>query len=97
VGSDPRQIPRGYCVEKHKRLSNTVAEPGRLPQSNELHIMACHDSPHDAPYACVGWLDNQLGPGNNIGLRLAAMGGHVDTNYEVVGPQHGCIEDTLPE
>jgi hypothetical protein len=44
----------------------------------------------------VGWLAHQLGPGNNIALRLAVMAGRIDGNVETVGPQHERFEDTLP-
>jgi len=50
-------------------------------------LMACHESKPGKQYACVGWMVNQLGPGNNIGLRLAAMRGKIG-KLEVVGEQH---------
>ncbi|MBV9186628.1 MAG: hypothetical protein JO093_13485 [Acidobacteria bacterium] len=45
--------------------------------------------------ACAGWLNNQLGAGNNIGLRIAAMRGRFPQPL-VHGPQHERFEDTLP-
>jgi hypothetical protein len=58
--------------------------------------MACHETKAGKELPCVGWLVHQLGPGNNIGLRLAAMSGRIDANVKTVGPQHECFEDTLP-
>jgi len=67
----------------------SVVEPTRT--------MACHETTDTNRLACVGWLMHQLWRGNNIGLRLAASAGHVDTNVETVGPQHQTFEDTLPK
>ena len=97
VGTDPRQIPNGYCERKHERLSNTIAtgSPAEQLSSNaQLRIMACHET-HELP--CVGWMHNQLGEGNNIVLRLAVSSGRIDGKFEVVGEQHACLEDTLPQ
>lgn len=44
---------------------------------------------------CAGWMHNQLGEGNNIGLRMWAING-LKSKVEVVGQQHRCFEDTLP-
>lgn len=57
--------------------------------------MACHYSKPGEETFCAGWLHNQLGVGNNIGLRLQAIGGHVPVPV-VDGVQHQRFEDTLP-
>ncbi len=49
---------------------------------------------HDAH--CLGWLMNQLGPGNNIGLRLSLLDCENLDKVKLVGEQHECFEDTLP-
>jgi len=92
-----KDIPDGYSVDLHKKLSCTIAEPGVLPSSNTLVHMACHEStgPGDQ-FPCVGWLINQLGPGNNIGLRLSARDGRYN-DLKLVGPQHETFEDTIPK
>ena len=98
--TDPHDIPNGYCVEKHKRLRSTIAEPGQIPQdhtsSGVIKLMACHETDEEP---CVGWLDNQLGRGNNIPLRIHASMGRLDgwLDYEVVGPQHQSFDATLPK
>jgi hypothetical protein len=56
--------------------------------------MACHESRNGAEYACVGWVANQLGPGNNIALRLLATDGRF-AKLRTIGPQHQRLEDTL--
>ena len=94
-GSDPRQIPGDYCEDKHKALSSTIAQPGML-NFGPVRMMACHETTAGRELPCIGWLANQLGPGNNIGLRLAVMTGRVDGDFELVGPQHERFEDTLP-
>lgn len=94
---DPHDIPNGYCEKKHAALSDTIAEPGSLRGlGGGLRVMACHETGAGAELPCVGWLANQLGPGNNLGLRLAAMTGRIDANFELVGEQHARFEDTLP-
>lgn len=92
VGVDPHEIPNGYCETKHANLRNTIADGSNI--GGTLRIMACHET-HKAP--CVGWLANQLGRGNNIGLRLAVISGRVSANVRTVGEQHERFEDTLPD
>jgi len=70
-------------------------QPGAL-RFGGVRIMACHEFPKGQERPCVGWLANQLGPGNNIALRLAAHTGRIDANVRTVGPQHETFEDTLP-
>jgi len=94
---DPFDIPNGYCPTKHANLASTIADPGSTRGlGGGVQAMACHESPPGREVSCVGWLANQLGPGNNLALRLMAMSGKVDTNYELVGEQHKRFEDTLP-
>lgn len=94
---DPNDIPGGYCATKHADLERTIADPGSCANLGELRMMACHETPEGAELPCVGWLANQIGPGNNIGLRMAAMTGRIDADVETVGEQHETLEDTLPE
>lgn len=94
-GVDPRQIPHGYNEEKHRALRSTIAEPGDMRPSTRR--MACHETEVGAERECVGWLMHQLGPGNNIALRLEAAAGVLDVNVETVGEQHWRFEDTLPK
>jgi hypothetical protein len=100
VTTDPNDIPNGYCWIKHKNLkgtiAETIAEPGVLPEG-PLRVFSCHESPVGRELPCVGWLMNQLGPGNNLKLRLAVIQGRFDTNVVTVGEQHERFEDTLPK
>lgn len=59
--------------------------------------MACHEFPVGREKPCVGWLANQFGDGNNIGLRLAVFEERVSMDIETVGEQHKTLEDTLPK
>ncbi len=98
VSTDPHDIPNGYCETKHRDLSSTIADPGALTSvGGPLRMMACHETRPGKELPCVGWLAHQLGPGNNIGLRLAVMRGHVDANFELDGEQHNSLEDTFPK
>jgi hypothetical protein len=96
AGSDPRQIPNGYCETKHRALEGTIAKPGDLSflAGGGLPAMACHET--DEAH-CVGWLVNQLGPGNNIGLRLRMSACANVHKIKLRGEQHARFEDTLPE
>lgn len=95
IDIDPHDIPNGYCETLHKGLKDTIA--GDLRVEGALRIMACHESAAGKELPCVGWLKNQLGPGNNILLRLAVIRGHVNAHIETVGEQHEHFEDTLPK
>lgn len=95
VGVDPHTIPNGYSEERHEGLACTIAKPADVGQlGGPLHVMACHET-EDAH--CVGWLEHQLGVGNNIGLRLQMRGCTNAGQLRTIGPQHQCFEDTLPE
>ena len=92
---NPHEIPNGYSAEKHAALASTIARPGGLSGlfSQELRIMACHET-HDAH--CVGWLVHQMGPGNNIMLRLRLLDCENLDKVRTVGPQWEGFEQTLP-
>lgn len=61
-----------------------------------MNVMACHHSTGSDQMYCVGWLHNQLGPGNNIGLRIKMLSYENDKEIKVYGKQHERFEDTLP-
>ena len=89
-------IPGGYCSTKHANLADTIAPPGIPVFGDSMKAMACHESPRGAEQMCVGWVAHQLGPGNNIALRMMAMDGRFQ-HIRTFGPQHECFEDTLPK
>lgn len=95
VSTDPHDIPNGYSVGLHEALACTIAAPGELPSSG-LRAMACHESSKEQPVHCVGWLVNQIGPGNNIGLRIKMMSCENAKHIHLDGEQHERFEDTLP-
>ncbi len=94
-GADPFDI-HNYDPEMHKKLTDTIAEPGVL-KAGEIKLMACHETYDENLKPCVGWLANQLGVGNNLRLRMAVMRGKIDANVITVGEQHLRFEDTLPK
>lgn len=98
VSTDPHDIPNGYGEELHRGLACTIAQPGGLNglMGGQLRVFACHESPPGDEAHCVGWLMNQLGPGNNIALRLQMSGCENIGHVQLDGPQHECFEDTLP-
>jgi hypothetical protein len=90
-----KDIPGGYCENKHKALDSTIANPGDLRGlAGPLRVMACHESPIGAERACVGWVHNQLGVGNNIALRLQARDGRYN-DFRTVGKQWQTLKETL--
>lgn len=93
--TNPRGIPNGYCEIRHRNLAGTIARPGEL-NLGPIPMMACHESPVGEERVCVGWVVNQLGVGNNIGLRLRAVRTGEFDGMRTVGPQHERFEDTLP-
>ena len=96
VGVNPRDIPNGYDVAKHRALCRTIAREGELHLTSPLRVMACHESSNGREWPCVGWLHNQLNQGNNIGVRLAVREGRLSGEYELDGPQHEHFWETLP-
>lgn len=87
VLTDPNEIP-GYDADKHRALRSTI-------QGSTM--MGCHETPVGAHLPCVGWLSHQLGPGNNLGLRLRVMSGQISGSFDLDGPQHQSFSDTLPD
>lgn len=98
VDTNPYQIPDGYCEIKHKNLDSTIAKENDFGfLGGSLSIMACHHSKEEDMQHCVGWVNNQLGVGNNIGLRIQMMRCENIRDLKVVGEQHERFEDTLPD
>lgn len=91
VSTNPRKIPNGYSVKKHKALKKTINN-GLCSLSSS---MACHESEKGKESHCIGWLANQLGSGNNISLRLQMLDYDL-SDMQTVGQQHERFEDTLP-
>ena len=93
TSTNPHDIPNGYCETKHKNLDVTIQE-GPMSLIGQRHAMACHETENEY---CIGWVFNQLGPGNNLGLRMQASSGSLGVaDMELVGDQHESFEDTLP-
>lgn len=94
VDTDPHEIPNGYSEALHRDLAGTIAEPGSLRPSGRA--FACHEHDADEKVHCVGWLVHQLGPGNNIPLRMQMISCENARAIRVQGEQHRSFEDTLP-
>lgn len=86
--TNPHDIPYGYSVEQHEGLRETIG-PSRTS------AMACHEDPVGKEDYCIGWLMHQLGPGNDIVLRLKMMEYDL-SDVQLVGEQHQTFEETLP-
>jgi hypothetical protein len=97
VSTNPHEIPDGYSVDKHRDLACTIADPHSMRFGGSVHVMACHHSTEGSEDYCVGWLHNQLGVGNNIGLRLKMIQCENANEIRVYGRQHQRFEDTLPD
>lgn len=100
VSTNPHDIPDGYDVAKHQNLACTIAgEDGNLSKIGQgvLRMMACHHSFEGEEEPCIGYLNNQLGVGNNILLRIQMMHYTNASQIKTYGEQHQCFEDTLPK
>lgn len=82
-----RDIPGQYSAEKHARLIQCQSG-GVEGLRDPIRAMACHESSPGREYPCVGWLVNQLGPGNNLALRLRAITTGEYRDLQVEGDQH---------
>lgn len=99
--TNPYDIPNGYTVERHRALKKTIADVDNaaaeftalVASGASVQAMACHemDEAH-----CIGWLNNQLGPGNNIMLRIQMASCTNARSIRLRGEQHATFEDTLP-
>lgn len=91
-----RDIPNGYHADLHESLRDTIQTGLDSLFRSCRTAMACHYSKLGEEFVCAGWLHNQLGPGNNIGIRLAVAAGKLPVPT-VDGDQHESFEDTLPK
>lgn len=96
VSTNPHDIPDGYCETKHKQLKSTIAEPETI-NLGTMNVMACHHSTGDDEMYCIGWLNHQLGIGNNIGLRIKMLSCENRSEIKVYCKQHQTFEATLPK
>lgn len=94
IDTDPFDIPNGYSEALHRDLAGTIAEPGSLRATGKA--FACHEHDNNEGVHCVGWLMNQIGPGNNIPLRIQMMSCENAGAIKLRGDQHETFEDTLP-
>jgi hypothetical protein len=98
VTTDPRTIPDGYCEEKHRRLSRTIARVDEVNLDvDALRIFACHATVPGREKPCIGWLHHQLTDGNNVLLRYFVALKRISADYTLDGPQHDSFEATLPK
>ncbi len=81
-----RDIP-GYNPRMHEGLSACTTDRIDGP----LRSMACHETKPGRERPCVGWVANQLGPGNNIALRMRAITTGEFADIRLVGEQHESI------
>lgn len=96
---DPHTIPNGYSLERHKALISTIETRDSISSAfgEPTHIMACHESALGKEDPCLGWLINQLGPGNNISLRIRFINCENLHQVTLTGDQHKRFEDTIPK
>lgn len=90
-----RDIPN-YVPDLHAKLDASIQSGLQTMFCRVRHVMACHHSKPGEEFPCAGWLHHQIGPGNNIGVRIAVMTGHYPVP-EIDGDQHETFEATLPE
>ena len=93
-------IPNGYREDLHRALACTIqsgeASLRTALSGGPMHVMACHYSEPGTESYCAGWIENQIGPGNNIAVRLAVMRGTMP-RPKCIGAQHETLNATLPK
>ena len=92
-GSSTQSIPN-YSESQHHNLRDTIATDTRI-ETGDLRVMSCHKSQEPNNAHCIGWLHNQLGVGNNIGLRLMAMRCQNINEIALAGDQVDLFDDTF--
>lgn len=95
VSTNPHDIPNAYTEDLHAFLAATIAVPASL--NGNGHIMTCHEHPVGEEAHSVGWLMKQIGPGNNIPLRLKVRPYENLDHVVLDGLQYECFDDTLAE
>jgi hypothetical protein len=94
VATNPHDIPNGYTEERHRALERTISkDPLDFLSNGPLYVMACHETENTH---CIGWLVNQIGPGNNVALRIHMLQCENAQFIKLRGEQHQRFEDTLP-
>lgn len=93
VGNTVANIPN-YEKEKHRNLESTIATDAHF-SPGPLKVMACHHSTDGSEHHCLGWLMNQLGPGNNIPLRLGMSGCENAGEIKLAGKQKADFRETF--
>lgn len=87
---NPDSLPGGYGhVDREAVARASIGDTVSLRR--EAPRMGCHVVRPGPVLPCVGWLVQQLGPGNNLALRMDVMVGRVDGNVETVGPQRASL------
>lgn len=94
VDCDPMTDIPNYVPNIHCNLDKTIQSGLGTLFQKERHIMACHYSKPGEEFPCAGWLHNQIGPGNNLGVRLLVMTGKMSPPV-VDGLQYETFEETL--
>ncbi len=87
-----RDVPH-YSLAKHEETALNLRTHGTF---GTVRLMACHETQEGKERPCVGWLYNQLGPGNNIALRLKVRGQKFTLDLDTED-QHATFEDSLEE
>lgn len=98
VSASTAEIP-GYDRAKHEKLRPITnrGETPVFPTGRGVEVMACHLSREGADVPCAGWLSHQLGPGNNIPLRLMVRRRPEWFPLELDGEQREDFEETFAE
>lgn len=84
-----RDVPK-YGEGIYDRMRSTLRSGLETLNGKPYIAMACHNQKDGAQLPCAGWLHNQLGVGNNIGVRLRVMAGTLPAPV-VFGAQHETV------
>ncbi len=94
VDCQPMTDIPNYVPGLHHKLDRTIKSGLETLGCKVMRVMACHYSKPGEEFPCAGWLYNQIGPGNNLGVRLRVMTGQMPVPV-VDGEQYETFEETL--
>lgn len=82
----PRDVPK-YAEGIYDRMRASTRSGIESLSNRPYAAMACHNQRDGEQRPCAGWLHNQLGVGNNLGVRMRVAAGKLPVP-KVVGEQH---------
>ena len=84
-----------YSLSQHKKLITTISSGDISEIGSPIKVMACHKSAEGNEFECIGWLNHQLGYGNNIALRMMMLNCENARDIQIDCEQKETFEETF--